>query len=160
MIDALNSATHSARQTARDYRELGWQSQEDLGIWAMREKLLNHPWQVIASCETVPPPLLVRVIAAKIAHYAFVADDASRARAAAGRCFLRGPACDDHQRSQPSRERQLAHTSREELLGIDLHKICSSDAAAALVEQFDRAPKGEAATAVVRTIQRNKDGVA
>ena len=43
---------------------------------------------------------------------------------------------------------------------MELRRICSSDAVAALAEQFDRAAKGEAATAIVCTTQRNKDGVA
>ena len=47
---------------------------------------------------------------------------------------------------------------REELRGMGLDRICPSNDAAILAERLDGAPKGEPATAILRTTQRCKDG--
>ena len=54
---------------------------------------------------------------------------------------------------------RLGYT-REELLGMGLHEICPAGDVAALAQRLDRTAGEEPATAVIRTVQRRKDGTA
>jgi diguanylate cyclase (GGDEF)-like protein/PAS domain S-box-containing protein len=48
--------------------------------------------------------------------------------------------------------------TREELLGVRLHEICPPGDVAALAQRLDRPAAEEPATALIRTVQRRKDG--